>query len=242
MKKKVLFPAFLAVLALPLCLNQRPISVNAEFIGEYSASADYVAFAKEVNGQMADEGFVLLKNDGFLPMNGDESVSVVGKASINLARGGAGSGSGSISSSVGSESNLNLKASLKEAGFDQNPKTDSFYNDRNKSGSGRTNGNDGWKGNSEVTIGETDIEKVKAEDGLVDSFDDYNDAAIMVIAREGSEGCDVKTCNCHDSIKTNSSSKAISDKHALELSDNEQALFEDITGVDDHDDVIKMFM
>ena len=58
MKKKVLFPAFLAALALPLVLQAKPISLSAEFIGEYSASADYVAFAKEVNGQLADEGFV----------------------------------------------------------------------------------------------------------------------------------------------------------------------------------------
>ena len=225
MKKKVLVPAFLAVLALPLCLNQRPISLNAEFIGEYDVKADYVAFAKEVNGQMADEGFVLLKNDGFLPMSGSESLSVVGKASIKLARGGAGSGSGSIDGSVGSDSTLNLKASLTAAGFDLNPTTDSFYNS-SESGSGRTNGNDSWKGNSEVTIGETPIETVMGKEGLVESFANYNDAAIMVIAREGSEGCDVKTCNAHDSKKTNSSSKAISHKHALELSDNEQALFD----------------
>ena len=168
MKKKVLFPAFLAALALPLCLNQRPISINAEFIGEYSASADYVAFAKEVNGQMADEGFVLLKNDGFLPMNGDEMVSIVGKASINLARGGAGSGSGSISSSVGSESNLNLQASLKAAGFEVNDEATDFY--KNRAGGGRTNGNDGWKGNSEVTIGEASIDKVNGDQAFLDSL------------------------------------------------------------------------
>ena len=225
MKKKVLFPAFLAALALPLCLHTNPIRLNAEFIGEYDVKADYVAYAKEVNGQMADEGFVLLKNDGFLPMNGDEMVSVVGKASIKLARGGAGSGSGSIDGSVGSDSNLNLKASLVAAGFQVNPTTDSFYNS-SESGGGRTNGNDGWKGNSEVTIGETPIATVNAKQGLVDSFADYGDAAIMVIAREGSEGCDVKTCNAHDSTKTNSNAKAVSNKHALELSDNEQDLFD----------------
>ena len=95
MKKKVLLPVLLAAMAFPLVLHQNPISVNAEFIGEYTKKADYVAHAVEVNSQMADEGFVLLKNDGFLPMNGDEMVSVVGKASTNLARGGAGSGSGS---------------------------------------------------------------------------------------------------------------------------------------------------
>ena len=226
MKKKVLLPVLLAAMAFPLVLHQNPISVNAEFIGEYTKKADYVAHAVEVNSQMADEGFVLLKNDGFLPMNGDEMVSVVGKASTNLARGGAGSGSGSISGDVGRESDFNVKASLTEAGFEINPTTDSFYSSNSKSGNGRTNGNSSWSGNSEVTIGETDIEKVKNEPGLIDSFADYPDAAIMVIAREGSEGCDVKTCNAHDSIKTNSNNKAVSHKHALELSDNEQALFD----------------
>ena len=228
MKKKFLLPVLLAALALPLALHNEPIGLNAEFIGEYGSRGsqdrtDYIAHATKVNAQLADEGFVLLKNNGFLPMNGDENVSVVGKASTNLARGGSGSGSGGVSSGVGS---IDVKKSLTDVGFTINPVTDAFYSSSSKSGSGRKNGNDGWKGNSEVCIGETDIEKVIAEEGLLDSFDEYNDAAIMVIAREGSEGCDVKTCNAHDTIQTHQSSKAVSHKHALELSDNEQALFD----------------
>ena len=223
MKKKVLFPALLAALALPLCLQQKPVKLNAEFIGEFSSSNDYAAYAREVNAQMADEGFVLLKNDGFLPMSGDESLSVVGKASINLARGGGGSGNGSPSSEIGS---IDLKKSLTDAGFTLNPTTDSFYSSRDKSGSGRTNGNGNWQGNSDVTIGETAIEKVTNEPGLLDSFSEYNDAAIMVIAREGTEGSDIKMCNATDTTKTNSGDKVLSHKHALELSDNEQALFD----------------
>ena len=230
MKKKVLLPVLLAAMALPLALQRSPIGVSAEFIGEYGQgeSADYVAHAKEVNNQLADEGFVLLKNDGFLPVDtSDEDnapkVTIVGKASINLSRGGAGSGSGSISGSVGRETDLNLQASLRTAGFEINETADSFY--RSASG-GRTNGNDGWKGNSEVTIGETPISEVENNANLIASFDEYNDFAIQVITREGSEGCDVKTCNAHDSTKTNGNNKSVSEKHALELSDNEQALFD----------------
>ena len=232
MKKKVLLPVLLAAMALPLCMNHKDIVLNAEFIGEYTVKNDYIAHAIEVNNQMADEGFVLLKNDGFLPMSGDEKISVVGKASINLARGGAGSGSGSISSSVGKEENLNVQASLKAVGFEINEEATAFY--KNRAGGGRTNGNDGWKGNSEVTIGEASIDKVMGDQAFLDSLDEYNDAAIMVIAREGSEGCDVKTCNAHDSQKTNSNNKAISYKHALELSDNEQALFDFLHEKFDH--------
>ena len=223
MKKKVLFPALLAALALPLCIHQKPISLNAEFIGEFNNKSDYAAFAREVNAQMADEGFVLLKNDGFLPMSGTERLSVVGKASINLARGGGGSGSGRPSSDIGS---IDLQKSLTDVGFELNPETTAFYNSNSKSGSGRTNGNGNWQGNSDVTIGETPIASVENEPGLIDSFSDYNDAAIMVIAREGTEGSDVKTCNATDTTKTNSGDKVLSHKHALELSDNEQALFD----------------
>ena len=222
MKKKVLLPVLLAAMAFPLALHQNPTGLSAEFIGEYGQNdrADYIAHATDVNGRLADEGFVLLKNDGFLPMNGSEKVSIVGKSSINLSRGGAGSGSGSISSGV---TGIDLQKSMTDAGFEINPTATSFY--KSASG-GRTNGNSNWAGNSEVTIGETPISAVEGNAELLSSFEEYGDCAIQVLTREGSEGCDVKTCNAHDSQKTNSNNKAISQKHALELSDNEQALFD----------------
>ena len=238
--KKVIIPIFLAAMAFPLCLRSQPIGLNAEFIGEQAGRGnenDYVRdFGIPTNNQMADEGFVLLKNDGSLPLEEGAKVSIVGKASINLSRGGAGSGAGSISQSVknqfaNGESDLGLDASLKAAGFDVNATATSFY--KNASG-GRTNGNDGWKGNSEVTIGETPIASVTGNASLMASLDEYSDAILQVITREGSEGCDVKTCNAHDSQKTNSSNKVISEKHALELSDNEQALFDELHNHTDH--------
>ena len=222
MKKKLLIPVFLAALAMPLCLSQKAEGLDAYFIG-IDTLADYLAHGKEVNGQLADEGFVLLKNqDNFLPMAGNERVSVVGKSSTNLVLGGSGSGAASTSSGV---HEIQLNESLTSAGFEINPNMATFYS---SASGGRTNGNTGYKGLSEVTIGETPFaeytDKVKAS-----MENDYNDAAIMVISREGSEGCDVKTCNAHDSRKTNESYEAISFKHALELSDNEQDLFDYIT-------------
>ena len=223
MKKKVFIPIFLAAMAFPLCLSQKAQGLSAQFIGDFNDKNTYLQYGLSVNAQMADEGFVLLKNDGTLPLPEGSKVSVVGKASIKLAKGGGGSGDAQVSGGV---TEVTMKASLTDAGFVTNPNTENFYNNSSKSGNGRTNGNDSWKGNSQVTIGETDINKVTGEAGLVDSFKNYNDAAIQVITREGSEGCDVKTCNAHDSTSTSSSNKKISEKHALELSDNEQALFD----------------
>ena len=224
MKKKLFIPVFLAALAVPLCLQQRAEGLNASFIG-ITDSTDYLSHGVEVNGQLADEGFVLLKNeDGFLPLSGDEKISIVGKSSTNLVLGGSGSGNGSVSAGVQA---VNLQKSLTDVGFEINDELTKFYNnDRNSgynSGNGRTNGNSGWQGDSEVTIGETPMSSYP-EKVLKTMEEDYNDLAIMVISREGSEGCDVKTCNAHDSIKTNNSYEAVSHKHALELSDNEEAL------------------
>ena len=231
MKKRVLIPAFIIGMALPLAIaNAKATPVSASFLG-YSQMSDYLAHGLEVNAQLADEGFVLLKNkDGFLPMDtSDEDnapkISVVGKSSTNLVKGGGGSGDASVSSGV---HYIDLQESLETAGFKINPDLTAFYKDNSKSGSGRTNGNSGWKGLSEVTIGETPFSSYT--DALKASMEgEYNDAAIMVISREGSEGCDVKSCNAHDSQKTNNSFEAISNKHALQLSDNEQDLFDYIT-------------
>ena len=229
MKKKLLVPIFLAAMALPLCLPKQPVDLFADYISIFSDKSTYLKYGVEVNGQMANEGFVLLKNDGTLPLEEGAMISVVGKSSTSLALGGGGSGSASTSSGV-SEIN-NIKKSLENVGFEVNPTSDSFY--KSASG-GRKNGNDGWKGNSQVVIGETPISEVEGNAALLESFSDYNDAVIQVLTREGSEGCDVKTCNAHDSIATNSSNKAVSHKHALELSDNEQALFDLLHQYFDH--------
>ena len=91
MKKKVLLPILLAAMAFPLCLHNDPAALSAEYIGEYMDDASYKAYGSEVNHQMADEGFVLLKNDGFLPIKKPGKVTLAGKSAFNLAKGGAGS-------------------------------------------------------------------------------------------------------------------------------------------------------
>ena len=233
MKKKVLIPVFLAAMAFPLCLQQKAEGLNAQFIGEYSARNDYIVAGSALNAQICDEGFVLLKNEGnFLPMRGNERVSVVGKSSTNLVRGGGGSGSGRVNG----ETAIDLQRSLTDAGFTINPDLTSFYNNNDKSGKGRSNGNDGWKGNSQVQIGETPLSLYSDE--LLATLDEYNDAAIMTISREGSEGCDVKTIDARDFDPRNGhnggnnantpNEETISDRHALQLSKNEEALFDEL--------------
>ena len=216
MVTKLLFALALGGLAAPL-LAQEPAGImESDFIAKYTDKASYIAAGSALNDQICNEGVTLLKNlDDFLPMAGTEKISVFGKSSTSLVYGGGGSGSGRVNG----ETQINLQTSLTDVGFELNAALTSFYKDNSASGSGRTNGNDGWKGNSEVTIGETPIASYKDE--LIATFAEYNDAAIMVLSREGSEGCDVLTTDATDSVKYGSS-----EKHALELSDNEQDLFD----------------
>ena len=225
MKKRIILLP-LVIGALTACSGgQKPVDEEVKqldyanaFIGEIYDRAEYIKLGTQVNGQLADEGFVLLKNDGFLPVNPQgKKVSIVGKSSTDLARGGAGSGSGSTSSGVTA---IDLQKSLTDVGFSINSSLTSFYKG-SSSGSGRTNGNSNWSGVSQVTIGETPMSSYSQT--LIDSLDEYNDFAIQVLTREGSEGCDVKMADCRD----NNSAPATT-KHALELSDNEQALFDEL--------------
>ncbi len=229
MKKKIMF--IMGALLLPVALvslnnNDCDLAIHRnKYYGEYTDRDNYIKYGEKLNGRMADEGFVLLKNDGFLPMAKGLKLSVVGKSSTNLSRGGAGSGSGSISRGV---TGIDLQQSLVDAGFVINDALTEFYNDKALSGDGRKNGNTNWRGISQVEIGETPMNSYSSE--LIDSLDDYNDAIIQVITREGSEGCDVKMVDARD----NNTDYPLTSKHALELTDNEQALFDEAKKHTDH--------
>ena len=250
MKKKIILLPLLLT-ALVACgsgnkgNNQVPeeeikkLDYDYSFVGEVDERTAYIRdYGQPTQDQLADEGFVLLKNDGFLPIANasEKKVTLAGKSSTKLAGGGAGSGSGSTSSGV---TGYDMKKSLTEVGFQVNQSLIDFYGNDNQSGIGRTNGNSSWKGISQVQIGETPLSCYT--DALKQSMDEYKDAAIQVITREGSEGCDVKMCDARDfAPNANGSNKSVtptspfSTKHALELSDNEAALLEELEKHTDH--------
>ena len=220
MNKKLLIPLFLAGMAIPvLASGNQTKGVDAAFIGEFGERQAYIEHATKVNAQLAEEGFVLLKNDGTFPIAKYSKITLVGNASTNLVRGGQ--GCGALGGVVQGVTSYDLQSALTEAGFELNDVTTKFY--KSSYTKGRTNGNTAWQGISEVTIGENPIDEVLAYNGMVDSFREYNDLAIQVIAREGSEGTDILTIDATDSTRYGQS-----EKHALELSDNEQALFDEL--------------
>ena len=222
MKKKLIWPAFIASLLLTSCqaggatLDRVAAPFN-RFVGEYNSSSSVKDAAKILNGQIAEEGFVLLKNkDNALPFNTSsvKNISIFGKSSYSnkFVWNGGGSGAGSPDSSR----NINLQDSLKQAGFNINQKLVDFYSS-SASGSGSSTPTS-YDGTAYNTIGETPIQNYTDE--IKDSFVNYNDLAVIVISRSGTEGADCKTCDARDF-----DSDPFSTRHYLQLSKNEEDMF-----------------
>ena len=73
------------------------------------------ANSKEIVGKVGEEGFVLLKNNGLLPLKDEnKNINVFGWASIAPIFGGTGSGSSDTTNNIG------ILESLKNAGFNTN--------------------------------------------------------------------------------------------------------------------------
>ena len=197
-----------------------------DFVSKYrsdaSSAADALAKAEAINEKLVDEGIVLLKNENkSLPMQVGKKISVFGKNSVNPFYGGGGSASGADGSGQGGVKSNDLYGGLANAGFIVNPDLKAFYNNNSQSGSGR----DGGSGTGQVATrtGETPVASYSND--LKASFNEYNDAALVFIARAGGEGADLKTnygSGTAGRSNYNNNGDAATGDHYLELDDNEK--------------------
>ena len=167
---------------------------NGKYYTDFATLAEEREAAKELNIQVEAEGIVLLKNENnALPLSKSAKITLLGYATQNITKGGGGSGSGRPGE-YGVPSNT-LQYELEASGFKVNPATINYYanyyaNIRDKKELGSL------------------PERVQA------TYKSYNDAAIVMFSRVGSEGQDRPTFG-QDTNK---------DKHYLEFTDAEQAL------------------
>ena len=163
----------------------------------------------KVTEQICEEGMILLKNDNnALPLKKNAKVSVFGTNSVNLVYGGSGS--------AAPDPNGERKTifdSLTAAGFSYNKTLEEFYKKQPKRDSNPAMEH----GDATITLGtgETSLDKYTAE--VKASYDQYNDAALVVLSRIAGENWDLPKV-----AKDNSS------RHYLELDNNERALIKDI--------------
>lgn len=201
--------------------SQRPIysdEVTSVYPTQKATNkAEAFANAQEVNLKLAEEGFVLLKNENAaLPMNKGARISVFSKNSVNLSYGGSGSGGFDTSN------NKNLYESLNDAGFVTNPTLKSFY-ESSQSGPVRTANSSDLDNGDNQKIATAETPQNKYTDAVKNSYADYSDAALVVITRIGGEGFDLPR------YQSDSEGAVSPDSHYLELDQNEIDLLTAVT-------------
>ncbi len=152
---------------------------GSNFAADNKTQEDIDAKAQEIASDIIKEGTVLLKNDGVLPLAKNNEVSVFGVTSTYWVK----------TETINGQANNLLWNSLEEVGLKVNKELRSFYRKNTpKYGGGGTMGDGSsftnWK------IDETPISKY---DSVVSTYENYHDAAIVVLSRGGSEGADTPT-------------------------------------------------
>ena len=194
------------------------------YTADYNSKAEVLDAANALNAVIAEEGITLLKNnDSVLPLAEKSKITVFGKNSTDIVKGGSGSNAGSSAASQ----TVDFCTSLEQSGgFEVNPVMESFYKDDSKSGSGRPSTPNMGDILTGYAVGETPISMYTAE--VRASYADYSDAAIVVISRIGGEGYDLPRTMFWDGLSfTNwNGTKLVEgarnkDDHYLQLDQNE---------------------
>lgn len=182
--------------------------------------------------EIAEEGMVLLKNEGnALPLASKGKLNVFGWSSTNPVYGGTGSGSTSDA-----YPKVDIIQSLTEAGFEVNQELVDFY--KNYASDRPVVGMFG----QDWTIPEPSMDDYNAA-GIFESAKNFSDTAVVVIARSGGEGADLPmSYDGEDTFVDNgggmfgvsgvrySANKDDLDasKHYLELTNRERAMMEKV--------------
>lgn len=177
---------------------------------------DALDYANGVNKEICEEGFVLLKNNGSLPLK-NRKISVFGANSVNLVYGGSGS------SAKDSSDGIDLYQSLEHAGFEYNRELKDFYDKKKSQGKGRPSSPSMGDIIEGFDTGELPLSEYQKSPN--DFASSYTDAALMVVSRIGGEGYDLPTQS------KNTKGRKDQSEHYLELDDNEEALLDELCSV-----------
>jgi len=172
----------LAVLILANSVCYGPMKSTLETFlsggGDLSLKEETVANSRDIVKQIGEEGIVLAKNDGLLPLTDVTNLNVFGWTSIDPIYGGTGSGGSST------ESNVSILASLTDAGFVLNSELEGMYRAWDKTARGAI----GMSG-QDWTLPEPTAEYYTAE--LLEGAKAHSDVAVIVVSRSGGEDADL---------------------------------------------------
>lgn len=152
------------------------------FTSDYATADEVDKAATELSIQIEREGMVLMKNENnALPLLNGAKISLLGQCSVDLVYGGAGAGS------IDTSQVDDLKTVLEANGFDVNETLWKFYTEG--AGSTYRKAVPNIMGQGGFSVNEVPM-NVYSEEALA-SMDEYNDAAIIVVGRSGSESVDL---------------------------------------------------
>ncbi len=204
-------------------------SIISLAMGDGSVSEETAASANELCTDIAEEGIVLVKNEGALPLS-NTKLNVFGWSSTNPVYGGT--GSGGLSDSYPT---VSLLEGLSNAGIEYNTTISDFYTQYRD-----TRPTVGMWG-QDWTIPEPTMDEYDAA-GIFENAKEFSDTALIVISRSGGEGADLPTSyDGEDTFEEGGTFGASgmrmssqtddldASKHYLELSNREAAMVERVT-------------
>jgi beta-glucosidase len=142
-------------------------------------SDETVSNSEAVIKETGEEGMVLVKNNGLLPLSGTSALNVFGWDSTNPLFGGTGSGSSDSSTAIG------IIQSLQDAGFATNESLTQMYVDYRADRPSIAMKAQDW------TLPEPTVDYYT--DSLMSEATSFSDTAVIVIGRSGGEGADLPT-------------------------------------------------
>ena len=157
-----------------ICLGPMSALINLT-MGSGQVSDSTTDEAIEVADQIAEEGMVLLENDGILPISEPSNINLFGWSSVNPSYGGT--GSGGLNELY---EKISLIDSLEDAGFNVNQDLVDFYNEFSTERAEMSLSTQNW------TL--TEPPASSYSDDLMQGAKDFSDTAVIVLSRIAGEG------------------------------------------------------
>ena len=170
--------AAIAVIVNMICFGPMYNNVSGYLNASKAKLSDETAAQSKATVQkVGEEGMVLLKNTGILPLDKSTKLNVFGWASTNPLFGGTGSGSSDSSTAV------NILQSLADAGFEINLGLSNMYYEYQPQRPSIAMYTQDW------TLPEPPVGVYN--DRLMAAAREFSDTAVIVIGRSGGEGADL---------------------------------------------------